>query len=314
MKKKYNGRLWVQIAFAALTNGYWRGFWEGKIYTGPGKQFCLPGLNCYSCPGALGACPIGALQAVMGSGQYIISFYVLGFLMVVGALCGRLVCGFLCPFGLVQDLLHKIPLPRGWKLRRIPGERRLSLLRYGVLLVFVLLLPNLVVNAAGQGDPWFCKWICPSGTLMGGIPLVSADAATQQTVGPLSWSVSLRDAIGGLFAWKVTLMALLLLWSVCYYRPFCRFLCPLGALYGLANPVSLYRYRIDEEKCTGCGLCARVCKLGIDPRKTPNSPQCIRCGECVRRCPEQAILPAKLFQRRRGGCAGCTGACRREKA
>ena len=146
------------------------------------------------------------------------------------------------------------------------------------------------------------------------IELVSADAATQQTVGPLSWSVSLRDAIGGLFAWKVTLMALLLLWSVCYYRPFCRFLCPLGALYGLANPVSLYRYRIDEEKCTGCGLCARVCKLGIDPRKTPNSPQCIRCGECVRRCPEQAILPAKLFQRRRGGCAGCTGACRREKA
>lgn len=105
-------RLIIQAAFTALTNGYVRGFAEGKIFTGSTKYVCVPGLNCYSCPGALGACPIGALQATLGSNKYQFAFYVLGFLMIFGALFGRLVCGFLCPFGLVQDLLHRIPLPK----------------------------------------------------------------------------------------------------------------------------------------------------------------------------------------------------------
>ena len=113
-------RLWVQILFAALTNGYVNGFIQSKIYTGPTKALCVPGLNCYSCPGALGACPIGSLQAVIGSRNYQFSFYIIGFLMAVGALIGRVVCGFLCPFGLVQDLLHKIPVP---KIKKLPGEK-----------------------------------------------------------------------------------------------------------------------------------------------------------------------------------------------
>ena len=114
-------RLIVQACFAALTNGYVRGFLEGKIYSGPLKQLCVPGLNCYSCPGALGACPIGALQAVLGSRGRKFSFYVLGFLLAVGAVCGRFVCGWLCPFGLFQELLHKIPFPR--KIKKLPGDR-----------------------------------------------------------------------------------------------------------------------------------------------------------------------------------------------
>ena len=76
-------RLLVQACFAALTNGYLRGFLEGKIYSGPLKQLCVPGLNCYSCPGALGACPIGALQAVLGSRGRKVSLYVVGFLVSV---------------------------------------------------------------------------------------------------------------------------------------------------------------------------------------------------------------------------------------
>ena len=120
-------RLWIQIIFAALTNGYVNGFLQSKIYTGPTKAICVPGLNCYSCPGALGACPIGSLQAVIGSRNYQFSFYVIGILVAVGAFCGRFVCGFLCPFGLVQDLLHKIPVP---KLKKLPGEKYLKYLKY----------------------------------------------------------------------------------------------------------------------------------------------------------------------------------------
>lgn len=291
MKKKRSMRLWVQLAWTALTNGYAAGFAKGRIYMGSTKRICLPGLNCYSCPGALGACPIGALQAVLGSNAYGFSYYVFGFLIAVGALSGRLTCGFLCPFGLVQDLLHKIPIP---KLRRIPGEKWLIWLKYLVFALFVVVLPLSVVNVVGQGMPWFCKWICPSGTLLGGIPLLAANE-------------SLRMSAGWLFAWKVFLLAFLLILSVVSYRPFCRFLCPLGAVYSLANPIAIYRYELIEEKCIRCGRCRQVCKLGIDPSKTPNHPECIRCGECIRECPTQALLPTlrRKAKKEENGCADC---------
>ena len=267
-------RLWVQIAVTALTNGYWEGFAKGRIYSGNLKAVCVPGLNCYSCPGAWGSCPIGSLQAVLGSRNYTFAFYVVGFLMIVGALGGRFICGWLCPFGLVQDLLYKIPFVK--KLRRLPGERFLKLLRYVLLVGFVILLPLFAVDAFGQGSPWFCKYVCPSGTLMGGIPL-------------LTMNEQLRSAAGWLFAWKGFLLLALVLLSILVYRPFCRYLCPLGAVYGLCNPISLYRFKIDEEKCTRCKACQRACGLDIPVYDKPNSVDCIRCGKCKAVCPHGAI-------------------------
>lgn len=264
----------VQLVFAALTNGYAAGFLQGTIYKGQGKLICVPGLNCYSCPGALGACPIGSLQAVLTSRAGKFPAYVLGFLLLFGALFGRLVCGWLCPFGLVQDLLHKIPFPK--KLRRLPGDRVLKWLKYVILAGFVIVLPLTVLDIVGQGQPWFCKYICPSGTLFAGIPLVASNPP-------------LRAALGWLFTWKAAILAALLLLSVAVYRPFCRYLCPLGAVYGLFNPVALYRFRIDADKCTQCGACRRACKLDIPVWQMPNSAECIRCGDCRRACPHGAI-------------------------
>lgn len=297
-QQKKGIRLWVQIIFAALTNGYVNGFIQSKIYTGPTKALCVPGLNCYSCPGALGACPIGSLQAVISSRSYQFSFYIVGFLMAVGALSGRVVCGFLCPFGLVQDLLHKIPVP---KLKTLPGEKYLKYLKYVILAVFVLLLPMFAVNIIGQGNPWFCKWICPSGTLLGGIPLTLENP-------------DLQAAIGRLFDWKVFLMVSILVFSMFAYRPFCRFLCPLGAVYGVFNPVSLYHLHLDEDKCVNCGICKKTCKMGIDPRETPNSIECIRCGDCVRACPAGALTKGFGIGRKpeaacSDSCASCSKSC-----
>lgn len=167
-----HARLCVQIAAAALTNGYLLGFIKGRIYTGRLKQLCVPGLNCYSCPGALGSCPIGALQAVLGDRKYKFAFYVVGFLLMVGAVCGRFVCGWLCPFGLMQDLLHKIPFPKKW--RKLPGDRWLKCLKYVLLAGFVILLPLFAVDIVGQGSPWFCKLVCPAGTLEGRPPAPAA--------------------------------------------------------------------------------------------------------------------------------------------
>ncbi len=273
-KRPVGLRTWVQICFTALTNGYAAGFVNGKIFKGQSKKLCLPGLNCYSCPGALGACPIGSLQAVLTDRNYSFAFYAVGFLMLVGALAGRFVCGWLCPFGLVQDLIYKIPFPK--KLKKLPGDKVLKYLKYVILIGFVIILPLTVLDIVGQGSPWFCKYICPSGTLFAGIPLIASN--------PI-----LQSVLGRLFTWKLAILIVLILLSLAVFRPFCRYLCPLGAVYGLFNPVSLCRYSITEE-CTRCGACHRACPEDIEVYKTPNSPECIRCGKCKSACPHNAIV------------------------
>ncbi len=273
-KLKKKTRLAVQLVFTALSNGYVQGFAEGKIFTGKSKAVCVPGLNCYSCPGALGACPIGALQATLGERNYKFAFYVLGFLMITGAFVGRLVCGWLCPFGLVQDLLYKIPFFK--KMKKLPGDKVLKWLKFVILGLFVIILPLFAVDAFGLGEPWFCEYICPSGTLGAGIPLVVLNEG-------------LRSVVSWLYTWKIAILIVIIFLSILVYRPFCRYLCPLGVIYGLFNPVSLYRYKLDENKCIKCGACQKACKLDIKAFQNPNSMDCIRCGDCIRACPHSAI-------------------------
>lgn len=278
MDKKKSVRDWprhlIQAAWAALTNSHVSGFVTGKIYTGKLKNLCVPGLNCYSCPGATGACPIGSLQAVIGSWNFKFAYYVIGFLIFVGAILGRLICGFLCPFGLIQDLLHKIPFFK--KIRTFRGDKLLRKLKYVIFLVFVILLPLFLTDLMGQGAPYFCKLICPAGTLEGGLPLVLLNKA-------------MRGAIGWLYIWKNAILIATIVLSILIYRPFCKYICPLGAFYSIFNKVSLFRYRIDGDKCVHCGKCAKVCQMNVDPVKTPNSPECIRCGRCRQACPKDAI-------------------------
>ena len=238
------------------------------------KNVCVPGLNCYSCPGATGACPIGSLQAVIGSWNFKFAYYVVGFLIFVGALLGRLVCGFLCPFGLIQDLLNKIPFPK--KIRTFRGDNVLRKLKYVIFLVFVIILPMFVTDIMGQGAPYFCKLICPAGTLEGGLPLVLLNKA-------------MRGAIGWLYIWKNAILIVTIVLSVIIYRPFCRYICPLGAFYSIFNKVSVYRYHVDMEKCVHCGKCAKACQMVVNPVENPNSPECIRCGRCKQACPVHAI-------------------------
>ena len=267
-------RLIAQACFAALSNGYIKGFVKGNIFDGRSKFVCVPGMNCYSCPGALGACPIGSLQATLNAREYKISMYVMGLLVIFGTLLGRFVCGFLCPFGLIQDLLFKIPFVK--KIRRLPGEKGLRWLRFVFLGIFVILLPMFVIDITDLGEPWFCKWICPVGTLEGGIPLVLLNSA-------------MRGAAGFLFRWKVAILLLTLISAVVLYRPFCRYICPLGAIYGLFNKFSFYRFYVDQNKCIQCGICQKECRLDIPVWKNPNSLDCIRCGDCKASCPEKAI-------------------------
>ena len=275
-------RRFVQLACAALFNGYTAGFVRGRIFGGKTKLLCVPVLNCYSCPGALGSCPIGSLQAVLSDRNHSFRFYVLGFLMLFGTLFGRLICGLMCPFGLIQDLLYKIPLPKPEIPKRL--DRVMRYLKYLVLISFVIILPQVLTNDYGTGAPYFCKWICPAGTLEGGLPLLAANQP-------------LRQAAGQLFVQKALILAACVVSAVFIYRPFCRYICPLGAVYSLFNRFSLYQMSLDGSKCIGCGRCEKVCKMKVDIRENVSSGECIRCGECRNVCPTGAIKSGFVVSR-----------------
>lgn len=173
-----------------------------------------------------------------------------------------------------QDLLHKIPLPKYQLPPRL--DRALRWLKYIVLALLVVLLPLLAAIQSGIATPFFCEFLCPAGTLGGALPLMATNP-------------SLRALAGALFGWKFAVLVLIVFAAILIPRPFCRYLCPLGAFYSLFNRVSFYGITLDEARCTSCGRCAQVCPMGVDVRKSPNSAECIRCGHCSAACPTGAI-------------------------
>lgn len=260
----------IQLVSALLYNANFSGFASGTIYKGDPKGMCVPGLNCYSCPGAVAACPLGSLQNALSAMPNKLPLYIVGLLMLMGLALGRLICGFLCPFGLIQELLHKIP---GKKIKKGRWSRKLSWLKYAVLAVFVVAIPLWYAFTSGYPLPGFCKYICPAGTLEGGIPLVAMRE-------------EYRSLAGWLFTWKTGLCAAILLLCVFCYRAFCRFLCPLGAIYSLFSRVALLAFRVDGGKCDGCGLCTRTCGMDVEH---VGDRECIQCGRCRHICPRGAI-------------------------
>ena len=264
----------IQLYSALLFNANIKNFFTGEIYKGSTKNFCAPGINCYSCPGAIGACPLGSLQNALGTQPHSAAFYVIGILLLYALLLGRFICGFLCPFGLIQELLYKIKTP---KLKKNKVTRILSYLKYVILVYFVIIVPvfYVIYSKYGNAVPAFCKYICPAGVIEGAFLLL-----------PFEANEGYLSSLGPLFTWKFCLLMAIIIGSIFMFRFFCRFLCPLGALYGLFNHFSVFGIKLEKNKCTDCGLCISKCKLDI--RKV-NDHECINCGECIEVCPTQAI-------------------------
>ena len=261
----------IQLYAALLHNAHVKGFITGNIYTGQSKILCMPGFNCYSCPGAVGACPLGALQNAIASSGSRTPVYVLGILMLFGLILGRTICGLLCPLGLMQELLHKIPTP---KLGKNRFTRTLSWLKYVILAVFVIAVP-LWYALQSYPVPAFCKYICPAGTFEGAIGLLANPVNAEKF-----------SMLGVLFTRKFLILLAIAGVCVFVYRAFCRFLCPLGAIYGLFAKVAFIGVKVEAAKCTDCGRCVSHCKMDI---RRVGDHECIHCGECIDVCPTKAI-------------------------
>ena len=265
-------RRFVQLISALIYNIDVANWFSGKISQTSLKKVCVPGLNCYSCPGAVSSCPLGALQNTIANGKF--PFFITGFFLLIGTLFGRLICSFLCPFGLFQELLYKIPSKKIVHTQKLkPITRKLSLLKYFILAILCILLPMIFYFKDGFAFPYFCKWICPEGTIFAGWPLVIMNE-------------TLRSAIGFLFSWKTALSVGFILWSIFMFRPFCRFFCPLGAIYSFFNKKAIFGIKVDASKCTHCNACVNSCKMDT---LEINDRECIRCGECKSSCHFGAI-------------------------
>ena len=262
----------VQLYSALLYNAHLKGFIDGEIYVGKTKYACVPGFNCYSCPGAVGACPLGSLQNALAASGHQAGWYVLGILSLFGVILGRTICGWLCPLGLIQELLHKIPT---LKIKKSRITRALSWLKYIILAVFVVAIPLWYGLKHNLPLPAFCKYICPAGTLEGAMGLLSNPA-----------NASKFSMLGILFTRKFVIMLTIGLLCIFCYRCFCRFLCPLGAIYGLFNRFNVIGVKVDSGRCNGCGSCVRSC--GMDVRHVGDH-ECINCAKCMAGCRQDAI-------------------------
>ncbi|WP_100064962.1 4Fe-4S binding protein [Miniphocaeibacter massiliensis] len=262
----------VQLFTAFLYNSDIVNFANQTISQNQTKGICVPGLNCYSCPGAIGSCPLGSLQFAIAKISNKLPFYTVGTLLILGSFLGRLICGFLCPFGLIQEILYKIPTP---KLKKNKFTRKLTSLKYIFLVLFILVLP-IILNT-----PAFCKYICPAGTIEAGIPLVI-------------FGNQFDNIVGFLFNWKLALAIFIVLMCIFVYRGFCKFICPLGAIYSFFNKYSIFGITVNEKKCINCSKCVKVCKMDI---KVVNDRECINCGECISYCPTDAIHWKKLTKK-----------------
>lgn len=253
-----------QILSVILYNAYVVGFFSGTIYQGVAKVIPCPAFNCHSCPAALFTCPIGAIQLFAAYGKYYLSFYVMGFLGIIGAIGGRVICGWACPFGLLQDLMYKIRSPKT-DIPRIVEKTK-----------YVILFGVVFFVAYYTKEPWFCKIICPAGTLEAGIPL-------------LGLNKDLRQLIGIVLIIKIVILLFFLLWMIVSKRPFCRVVCPLGTIYGLFNKVSFFKMRLNRDSCILDRKCVRMCPVGHRIyEEDENDPRCIRCLQCSE-CPEGLI-------------------------
>jgi ferredoxin-type protein NapH len=268
----------VQIVSTIGINANFKGFIKGEIYTGKIKGICVPGLNCSSCPGALGSCPLGALQdKIKISPIQNTFFYITSFLFLSGLFFGRFVCGWICPFGFIQEMLYKIPLPK----IKSKVFRKMEFLKYVFLAIFII---SLVLINTNYGYPLFCKYVCIVEVLEAKIPF-------------LILKPQILSYEGLFFYVKLFLLIAVVLLSIMVFRPFCRFFCSLGAFYALFNPISFVRIKLDNLKCLNCGSCKKACQIDIDVRINPDSMECIRCGECIAACPTNSIKIDKRWLR-----------------
>ena len=229
------------------------------------KWLCNPVLSCHSCVLAWFACPVGVF--VHYSGYHAFPFFAIGTVLLIGVLVGRLFCGWVCPFGFLTDMLHKIPSPKF----NMPGWT--AYIKYGVLGAGVIGLPFVF----GESTNWsFCR-VCPA-------------SAVQVTVPNLILGAYGEIGLGTVV--KLAVLAGVLVLAIMSSRSFCKVFCPIGAMLAPLNYVSFWVVKPPHPACADCAKCDRACPSGNEPSSrilaglpANRAADCIVCHDCRNACP-----------------------------
>ena len=254
-------RRYVQLGALLFSNAFFLGF----------LNFIPCGyLQCSNCALSTFSCPLilvqrGAVMVSMGlfgmmGDRILISVgAALAMLVLFGSIFGTWGCGWLCPFGFLQDLVAKIPVRK----MALPGWA--GHLRIPILLGLVVAIPY------ATNSLFFCD-VCPPGAV---------NRLWQQAAGiPLFF----KTPEGIMAAVSIGFLLSILTASVFIQRPFCSLFCPIGGVLGAFNKVSGLYLNVDKEHCTSCGKCGRVCPQGLSPADNPSHTLCSRCLECTGSC------------------------------
>jgi ferredoxin-type protein NapH len=259
------------VTLGLLTSNFW------GISTG---RLCLPILHCEACTLSWFLCPIGGM---LSSSVAFHEWPILTLAIIAGGglLVGRVFCGWVCPTGLVQDLLYKIPAPK------IELPPVLNVAKYGFLLVTVVAVAYFVGK---DTRAFFCNF-CPTATAEVVLPQMIAD----------------HDY--ALDAWRLVRFAVLaatVMLAIGHPRSFCKIVCPVGALVALTNKFSLFALRLDAAKCIHCQKCDRACPTGVPVERSSETgraisrhPECVECLTCESVCPTRAIANNSRVLRQR---------------
>lgn len=243
------------------------------------KGLCVPVMNCWSCPAAAYACPIGAIGYYLAAG--FIPFLALGIMIATGILVGRLLCGWVCPFGFIQELLHKIPT------KKFEPPKFTYLFKYFILVFFVFMVASFWRST--EVKAYFCSW-CPAGMLEAAVPVKTYEAlggditthpGEENEPQAEGTEVKRPTVMTFLKSIKFWILIAVLLGAVFMNRFFCRVICPIGAMLGIFNKISFLNLKIGRGKCEGCSSCAQKCTMDPDLKPAENSPECIRCYDCL---------------------------------
>lgn len=187
--------------------------------------------------------------------------YAMTTIMLLGILLGPVFCGFVCPFGFMQDLSSRLGKILGIKRRQMPKK-------YQKLLVFTRYIIFLLVGVSSVQIIF---------QLLGYDPRVNFLKIMESQV----------VSVGAI----MTIIIFLII-GVFFKRPFCNYFCYEGAKYGVMGVARLFRIKRNESSCVNCKKCDKVCPMNIEisTNKKVNSLQCVNCYECVSCCPIENTL------------------------